>query len=107
MAKLLQFSIKVNHQRFFIEDDKSQIGPFVAGVAVSKIGRKWALLSSALPLILGWILVATATSVAFLYSARVFWGISVGMLFTVMPIYCGEIATVNVSLLTLLSYYYK
>ncbi|CAH2059088.1 unnamed protein product, partial [Iphiclides podalirius] len=71
-------------------------GPFVVGVTVSKIGRKWTLLSSAIPLIAGWILVATASNVGFLYSGRILWGIAVGMLFTVTPIYCGEIATDDV-----------
>ncbi|CAG5021021.1 unnamed protein product [Parnassius apollo] len=71
-------------------------GPFIGGLVASKIGRKWGLLSSAIPLFVGWILVAAATNVGFLYGGRVFWGIAVGMLCTVSPMYCAEIATDDV-----------
>ncbi|CAH0721286.1 unnamed protein product, partial [Brenthis ino] len=68
-------------------------GPFIGGFAASKIGRKWGLLSSVIPLLIGWILAAAATSMTFLYACRIFWGIAVGMLFTISPMYCAEIAT--------------
>ncbi|CAG5021092.1 unnamed protein product [Parnassius apollo] len=71
-------------------------GPFIGGLAASKIGRKWGLLSSAIPLLVGWILVTAATNVGFLYGGRIFWGISVGMLFTISPMYCAEIASDDV-----------
>ncbi|XP_034837427.1 facilitated trehalose transporter Tret1 isoform X1 [Maniola hyperantus] len=71
------------------------IGPFIGGFAASSIGRKWGLMSSAIPLFVGWILVAAATNMAFLYAGRIFWGIAVGMLFTISPMYCAEIATVE------------
>ncbi|CAG4967342.1 unnamed protein product [Parnassius apollo] len=71
-------------------------GPFIGGLAASKIGRKWGLLSSAIPLFVGWILVAAGTNVGFLYGGRIFWGIAVGMLFTISPMYCAEIATDDV-----------
>lgn len=70
-------------------------GPFFGGFAASKIGRKWGLLSCAIPLLVGWILAALASSVALIYTARVFWGLAVGMLFTISPMYCAEIATVS------------
>ncbi|XP_032523324.2 facilitated trehalose transporter Tret1 [Danaus plexippus] len=69
------------------------LGPFVGGYLAGRIGRKWGLLSSAVPLLLGWILVATVENMAFLYAARIFWGVGVGMLFTISPMYCAEIAT--------------
>ncbi|XP_013165614.1 PREDICTED: facilitated trehalose transporter Tret1 [Papilio xuthus] len=68
-------------------------GPFIGGLAASKIGRKWGLMSSAIPLFVGWILVAVAKNVGYLYAGRIFWGIAVGMLFTISPMYCAEIAT--------------
>ncbi|XP_039760459.1 facilitated trehalose transporter Tret1 isoform X2 [Pararge aegeria] len=71
------------------------IGPFIGGFAASTIGRKWGLMSSTIPLFVGWILVAAASNMAFLYAGRIFWGVAVGMLFTISPMYCAEIATVE------------
>lgn len=68
-------------------------GPFLGGFAAAKIGRKWGLLSTSIPLFIGWILVAAATNVSMIYAGRVFWGLAVGMLFTISPMYCAEIAT--------------
>ncbi|XP_075986472.1 facilitated trehalose transporter Tret1 [Anticarsia gemmatalis] len=68
-------------------------GPFLGGFAASKIGRKWGLLSCSIPLFVGWILVAIASSVGMIYAGRIFWGLAVGMLFTISPMYCAEIAT--------------
>lgn len=68
-------------------------GPFLGGFAASKIGRKWGLMSSIVPLLVGWIMAAVATSVPVLYAARIAWGVAVGMLFTISPMYCAEIAT--------------
>ncbi|KAJ0170753.1 hypothetical protein K1T71_013525 [Dendrolimus kikuchii] len=68
-------------------------GPFFGGFAASKIGRKWGLLSSVIPLLVGWVLIAFATNVGMIYAGRIFWGLAVGMLFTVSPMYCAEIAT--------------
>ncbi|XP_026489597.2 facilitated trehalose transporter Tret1 [Vanessa tameamea] len=69
------------------------LGPFIGGFAASKIGRKWGLLSSVIPLLIGWILAAVASNMALLYACRIFWGVAVGMLFTISPMYCAEIAT--------------
>ncbi|XP_047525558.1 facilitated trehalose transporter Tret1 isoform X1 [Pieris napi] len=68
-------------------------GPFVGGFAASKIGRKWGLISATIPLFIGWILVAVAKTMAYLFAGRIFWGVSVGMVFTISPMYCAEIAT--------------
>ncbi|CAH0684158.1 unnamed protein product [Chilo suppressalis] len=68
-------------------------GPFIGGLAASKIGRKWGLLSSSIPLFLGWILVAAATNVGLIYGGRICWGVAVGMIFAISPMYCAEIAT--------------
>ncbi|XP_063834591.1 facilitated trehalose transporter Tret1-2 homolog [Ostrinia nubilalis] len=68
-------------------------GPFVGGFAAAKIGRKWGLLSSSIPLFVGWILIAAATNVGLIYAGRIFWGLAVGMIFTISPMYCAEIAT--------------
>ncbi|CAH1641406.1 unnamed protein product [Spodoptera littoralis] len=68
-------------------------GPFLGGFAASKIGRKWGLLSTSIPLFIGWILIAATNSVGMIYGGRIFWGLAVGMLFTISPMYCAEIAT--------------
>ncbi|XP_061723492.1 facilitated trehalose transporter Tret1-like [Cydia pomonella] len=69
------------------------LGPFIGGPLASRVGRRWSLIASSIPLFVGWILIAAATSVAFLYAGRFMWGVGVGMLFTVSPMYCAEIAT--------------
>ncbi|XP_063389230.1 facilitated trehalose transporter Tret1 [Cydia fagiglandana] len=69
------------------------LGPFIGGPLAARIGRKWSLIASSIPLFAGWILIAAATAVAFLYAGRFMWGVGVGMLFTVSPMYCAEIAT--------------
>ncbi|CAG9569171.1 unnamed protein product [Danaus chrysippus] len=68
-------------------------GPFVGGFLAGRIGRKWGLLSAIIPFVVGWILIAVVQNIAFLYAARVFWGVGVGMVFTISPMYCAEIAT--------------
>ncbi|XP_026322866.1 facilitated trehalose transporter Tret1-like [Hyposmocoma kahamanoa] len=68
-------------------------GPFIGGFLAARIGRKWGLMASSVPLFIGWILIAAAKSIGMIYAGRIFWGISVGMLFTISPMYCAEIAT--------------
>ncbi|KAJ8709851.1 hypothetical protein PYW08_009855 [Mythimna loreyi] len=68
-------------------------GPFIGGFAASSIGRKWGLLSTSIPLFIGWILIATTKNVGMIYGGRIFWGLAIGMLFTISPMYCAEIAT--------------
>lgn len=62
---------------------------------ICRFGRKNAILFTTLPFMLGWILVATAGNVWFFYSARFLWGLGTGLLFTVLPMYIGEISEVN------------
>ncbi|KAL0811522.1 hypothetical protein ABMA28_009913 [Loxostege sticticalis] len=71
-------------------------GPFIGGYAASTIGRKWGLLSASLPLLLGWVLVALASSsIWFIYAGRFSWGLALGMIYTILPMYYAEIATVQ------------
>ncbi|XP_041985447.1 facilitated trehalose transporter Tret1 isoform X3 [Aricia agestis] len=71
------------------------LGPFIGGFLSSNVGRKWGLLASFIPLVVGWVLVIIGTSMWLLYIGRVCWGIAVGMLFTIGPMYCAEIATTD------------
>ncbi|XP_026729952.1 facilitated trehalose transporter Tret1-2 homolog [Trichoplusia ni] len=68
-------------------------GPFIVGYLASRIGRKWTMLASSLPLFIGWVLLAAAKDVALLYAGRVFCGVTMGMGFTIVPLYCAEIAS--------------
>lgn len=81
----------------------SFLGPFIGGLASSTIGRKWGLLSSSIPFLVGWILVVVATDVGFIYAGRVLWGVGMGMVFSISPVYCTEIATVMFSIFLSLS----
>jgi len=58
-------------------------------------GRKRALLSSVVLFIIGWILVATANHVVQFYVVRFIFGIATTFPYTILPMYYGEIAEVN------------
>ena len=59
-----------------------------------RIGRKRGLLFSAVPFLLGWILVATTSHLYQLYAARLIFGFALAIPFTILPMYIGEIAEV-------------
>ncbi|XP_063629801.1 facilitated trehalose transporter Tret1-like [Cydia splendana] len=71
------------------------LGPFIAGPLAAHLGRKWTLILSSTPLFIGYIIIVAATTVGLLYAGRFMWGVGAGMLFTVSPMYCAEIATVS------------
>lgn len=75
-----------------------------SGALAGIIGRKWTLLLSGIPLLIGWILVCVANSIAYIYAARIIWGLAVGQLFTVVPMYVGEIAEVRFNLAIIIKY---
>lgn len=60
------------------------------------IGRKSTLLIGAVPLLTGWIVIALAENVTSLFIGRIFFGFSYGFTFTALPVYLGEIASVNI-----------
>ncbi|XP_058809126.1 facilitated trehalose transporter Tret1-like [Phymastichus coffea] len=67
-------------------------GSVVGGVAQDTIGRKMGLFFSGLPMLSGWICVAVATNVKWLYAARILCGFSMGIVWTTMSHYLAEIA---------------
>ncbi|XP_011693009.1 PREDICTED: solute carrier family 2, facilitated glucose transporter member 8-like isoform X2 [Wasmannia auropunctata] len=71
-------------------------GSFGAGYLGERLGRKWTLLSCLVPFLIGWILVATAGHVAQLYVARLIFGLALSIVFTILPMYCGEIAEISI-----------
>ncbi|XP_066260508.1 facilitated trehalose transporter Tret1-2 homolog [Euwallacea similis] len=68
------------------------LGPFVAGALSDKIGRKKTLLIGNMPFIVALLLNIVAKNVSYLLLSRFLCGLSVGLDFTILPIYIGEIA---------------
>lgn len=59
-----------------------------------RYGRKTTLLCGALPITIGWVVMLCATSVEYLYAARVLWGMTHGAVQSVvLPMYLGEIGS--------------
>ncbi|CAL4060372.1 unnamed protein product, partial [Meganyctiphanes norvegica] len=56
------------------------------------LGRRRAVLASALPRILGWILIAAANSVPMMYAGRFLCGLSLGVVTAAAPVYVSEIS---------------
>lgn len=67
-------------------------GPFAFGYLSDKIGRKKTLLSCAIPVAACYIIKAFANDMAYFYMARLLGGFGVAAVFTVTPMYIGEIA---------------
>lgn len=71
----------------------SALTPIPSAYLADRFGRKTTLLLGAIPFIIGWVLVIFAKSVPVLYVARMFSGLGYGVVYTVAPMYTGEIAT--------------
>lgn len=71
----------------------SALTPVPSAYFADRFGRKTTLLLGAVPFILGWVLVIFAKSITMLYVARMFSGLGYGIVYTVAPMYTGEIAT--------------
>ncbi|KAK2587151.1 hypothetical protein KPH14_002909 [Odynerus spinipes] len=72
------------------------VGSFVAGYAAERFGRKRSLLFCVVPYTIGWALIATASAVAQFYVARLIFGFALSFVFTIVPMYCGEIAEISI-----------
>ncbi|CAB0015556.1 unnamed protein product [Nesidiocoris tenuis] len=71
------------------------LSPFPVGYLVGKIGRIWLLLAASILAIAGWVLVLCFNQgyhIALLYASRVLFGLSMGTVFTVVPLYIAEVA---------------
>ncbi|XP_068625690.1 facilitated trehalose transporter Tret1-like [Battus philenor] len=68
------------------------LGPLITVPLSKYIGRRWIIMGSNVPLLLGWLLAGVATNLPTLYVARIAWGCATGMQFATVPIYIGEIA---------------
>lgn len=74
----------------------AMLGSFFYGVLTDKIGRKYALLSIALPQALAFICTALATNIYQFYIARIFSGIAEACVYTALPTYVAEMSTPKV-----------
>ncbi|CAG9569203.1 unnamed protein product [Danaus chrysippus] len=68
------------------------LGPLITVPLSNRIGRRYIIMSSNIPLLLGWLLAGVASDLATLYAARIMWGCATGMQFATVPLYIGEIA---------------
>lgn len=71
-------------------------GGIMAGYLSDKIGRKGVMMYLSILLLMGWLLIAYATSLQFIYAGRFINGICVGLICVVTPMYIVEIATPDI-----------
>lgn len=71
-------------------------GCIIASLIVDRIGRKTSLLLANIPLLIGWILILISYEPHTLFIARFISGIGMGCVYTLCPIYIGEIADKNI-----------
>lgn len=67
-------------------------GGLIAGYLSDKFGRKGVMMYLSLLLLFGWLLIAYAPSLAYVYAGRLFTGICCGLICVVTPMYIVEIA---------------
>ncbi len=65
---------------------------FPSGILMNRIGRKWTLLGTLIPALIGWGVILGATNFTMMIVGRLFLGFSVGTAYVVTPCYVGEIA---------------
>lgn len=68
------------------------VAPFIFGNLVDRIGRKYTILGTGIPLLIGYLMMAFAKSVVCFYIARFLSGLGGGGVFNVVPVYIAEIA---------------
>ncbi|XP_076386124.1 facilitated trehalose transporter Tret1 isoform X2 [Megachile rotundata] len=74
----------------------ASLGPILSGLLIDRIGRKWFLYLIVTPFLASWILIFFAKNFTLFFVARLVGGLSVGAIYTVVPIYNGEIAETGV-----------
>ncbi|CAH1173801.1 unnamed protein product [Phaedon cochleariae] len=69
------------------------VGSLIFVHLVNAIGRRKTLLSLGVPLFIAYVLMATVQKAEVYYAARILIGLAAGGIFTVGPLYCGEISS--------------
>ncbi|XP_006613351.1 facilitated trehalose transporter Tret1-like [Apis dorsata] len=67
------------------------VGSILSGLLLNVIGRKWFLYATSVPFIICWLLTCFANSWIEILTARLISGISVGALYSMAPLYIGEL----------------
>ncbi|XP_049873513.1 facilitated trehalose transporter Tret1-like isoform X2 [Pectinophora gossypiella] len=75
-----------------IHSAATPLGSMMSGPVMEAIGRRRTLQASTLPLVLGWILIGTATHHALVLLGRVVCGFAVGIMAAPSQVYIGEIS---------------
>ncbi|XP_017791066.1 PREDICTED: facilitated trehalose transporter Tret1-like [Habropoda laboriosa] len=66
-------------------------GPILSALLLDRIGRKWFLYGTTFPFIASWILTYLAKSWTLYIVARLISGVSIGAIYTMVPVYLGEL----------------
>ncbi|XP_025987206.1 facilitated trehalose transporter Tret1 [Solenopsis invicta] len=72
------------------------LGAVIGSLLLEYIGSKMSVLLTGVPMIFSWICIICANSPIWLYVARIFSGMSMGMVFSCYPIYIGEISAPSI-----------
>ncbi|XP_076546377.1 facilitated trehalose transporter Tret1 [Osmia lignaria lignaria] len=72
------------------------IGSLLCYFILNVIGRKWSLLLTAIPAVIGWMMIALATSAWELMAGRFSYGLSTGYGYISATVYMGEISPANI-----------
>ncbi|KAL4702943.1 hypothetical protein ACJJTC_008721 [Scirpophaga incertulas] len=65
-------------------------GSILGGPLIGFLGRRTAITATAVPFLIGWMLIANATNVIMVYAGRALSGICVGIASLAFPVYLGE-----------------
>lgn len=68
------------------------ISPFLSGFSSERFGRKKTLLLFSIPMLLSNIILSFAKNIQIMYLARFLLGLGIGCVFSIIPIYIGEIS---------------
>jgi facilitated trehalose transporter len=66
------------------------VGSFFGGSLIGYLGRRLAISATAIPFLIGWVLIANATDAIMVYAGRTLVGICVGIGSLAFPVYLGE-----------------
>ncbi|KAJ9599702.1 hypothetical protein L9F63_026449, partial [Diploptera punctata] len=90
----------LNHDPVLDDEDASwvaigaPVGSLLMGPMLEKLGRKWTLIVTNMPAVIGWVLVVTAFQPIFiplLYLGRLLTGLAAGLVSPPAVVYCGEV----------------
>ncbi|XP_043263359.1 facilitated trehalose transporter Tret1-like [Colletes gigas] len=72
------------------------IGPIASALLIDRISRKWFLYLTSIPFIACWVLAFVVKTWTLLLVGRLLAGVSVGAIFSVVPLYLGEIVETKI-----------